>query len=54
MIRGASYQEGVSKVIAVTNITEILKVQKLLVSDLADKTDDKNLFLTEGELWFGG
>ena len=50
MIRGASYQEGVSRVIAVTKITDILKVQEQLVADLADKTDDKYLFVREDEL----
>ena len=49
MFRGASYQEGVSRVIAITKISEILKVQGQLVADLADKTDDKYLFLREGE-----
>lgn len=50
MIRGASYQEGVSRVISVTKITEILKVQEQLVADPEDNIDDKYLFLREGEL----
>jgi len=49
MIRGVSYQEGVSRVIAVTKMTELLKVQGRLVADLADKTDDKHLFFREGD-----
>jgi len=48
MNRGASYQEGVSRVIAVTKMTEISKVQERIVAGLADKADDKYLFFREG------
>ena len=49
MIRGASYEENMSRLTAVTALVEVLKDGEKSIAELADTADDQYLFFQEGE-----